>query len=137
MLWLRNLRALPGRVARIHSWMEKFMTDTSPLLNQLAENLREFAAGPFAAMLAENATLRARVVELTREDDNETTAADNAVAAFNELVAPVTSAPEVPVEIPPVEVPAPSGEDEPAPGDGTAVDPAADAPAVDPEADEQ
>lgn len=105
MSWWADLIALPGRVAQIYTRMEKFMADVSPILNKLADDLRAWAAGPFAAVLQENATLKARNAELEGEDVAESSAADNAVAAFNELTNPVTEAPEVPVEIPPVEVP--------------------------------
>lgn len=81
------------------------MADVSPLLNQLATDLRAWAQGPFAELLAENARLAARNAELEGEDAAETGAAQNAVAAFNEITNPVTESPEVPVEIPPVEVP--------------------------------
>ncbi len=85
--------------------MEKHMADVSPLLNKLAEDLRAFGAGPFAAVLAENTALKARNADLEGEDVAETGAAENAVAAFNELANPVTESPEVPVDIEPVEVP--------------------------------
>jgi hypothetical protein len=88
MSW-QDLRALPARVAWIYNHLEKFMADTSPLLNKLAEDLRAYAAGPLKALLDENATLKARNAELE----------------FNELANPVSESPDVPVEIPPVEVP--------------------------------
>lgn len=100
--------------------LEIIMADNAPLLNKLADDLRTFAAGPFAAVLAENASLRSErdaaradaatargeADALLAEDAGETSAADNAVRAFNELASPVTESPEVPVEIPVVEVPA-------------------------------
>jgi hypothetical protein len=113
--WLRNLLALPTRVAEIHNRMEAFMADVSPILHQLATDLRTFAAGPFAALVARNAELEARNAELEGEDASESSAADDAVTAFNELVAPVTASPDVPVEIPPVEVPTDSPDVETAP----------------------
>lgn len=90
---------------RLHA-LEKSMADVSPLLDKLAQDLRSWSAGPFAAVLADNARLTARNAELEGEDAAESSAAANAVSAFNELVAPVTDSPDVPVEIPPVEVPA-------------------------------
>jgi hypothetical protein len=99
---------LPAQLTR----METAMADVSPLLNKLAEDLRTWSAGPFAALLADNARLSARNAELEGEDAAESSAAADAVAAFNEFAAPVTESPDVPVEIPPVEVPA-----EPAPAD--------------------
>ncbi len=95
--------------------LERFMADTSPVLNKLAEDLRAWGAGPFAALLADNARLAARNAELEGEDVAESSAADNAVSAFNDLTAPVTESPDVPVEISPVEVPAAPPADEPTP----------------------
>jgi len=135
MSWWSDVRALPGRVARIHNQMEKFMADTSPLLNQLAEDLRAYAAGPLKALLEENVTLKARNAELEGEDLAETDAAGNAVAAFNELANPVTASPDVPVEIPPVDVP--SGEAPATPTDDTVQDPAAGTPVPDAESGDQ
>lgn len=110
--------------------LERIMADVSPLLNKLADDLRTWSAGPFAAVLAENAALRSErdtavadaasargeAEVLRSEDAAETSAADNAVSAFNELVAPVSESPDVPVEIPAVEVPAesPPADDAPA-----------------------
>lgn len=95
---------IPTRLNRL----ESTMADVSPLLNKLADDLRAWSAGPFAALLADNARLAARNAELEGEDAAETSAAENAASAFNELVAPVSESPDVPAEIDPVEVPAES-----------------------------
>lgn len=107
---------LTGQIALVTTRLEAFMADVSPILNKLADDLGAFAQGPFAAVLAENAQLKvdkqtllelidtdaaARAVEDTAED----TAAGRAVSAFNDLAAPLTQSPDVPVELPPVEVP--------------------------------
>lgn len=115
--WRHQLDRDAADISVLHriTKLEKQMADMSPLLNKLAEDLRAWGAGPFAALLADNARLTARNAELEGEDAAETAAANEAAAAFNELVAPVNEAPEVPVEIPPVEVPA-----EPAPADSSA-----------------
>lgn len=100
--------------------VEMIMADNSPLLNQLATNLRSFAQNEFANLVADNTRLASRVAELEGEDVAEAAAADNAVAAFNELTAPVTESPDVPVEIPPVDAPTEEPSTEPAPsGDPT------------------
>lgn len=98
---------------------EDIMADVSPLLNKLAQDLRTWTAGPYAALLQRNAELEARVaaaegLEAT-EVANETTAGDDATDALNELIAPVTASPDVPVVIPPVEVPAPVDPEAPTP----------------------
>lgn len=106
------LLEIPTRLNRL----ESAMADVSPLLNKLADDLRAWSAGPFADLLAENARLAARNAELEGEDAAESSAAENAAAAFNELVAPVSESPDVPAEIPAVEVPAesPPADDAPA-----------------------
>lgn len=100
--------------------LEKIMTDISPLLNQLADDMSTWAAGPFAELLAENVAVKAdnatlatqvsdlggEVEGLRAEDASETSAAQRAVDGFNAFAAPVTESPEVPVEIPILEVPA-------------------------------
>jgi hypothetical protein len=82
--------------------LEKMMADVSPLLTKLAEDLRAYATGPLAALIARNAELEARNAELEGEDASESSAANDAVEAFNEMTRPVTESPEVPVEIPEV-----------------------------------
>ena len=90
--------------------LEMTMADVSPLLTKLASDLRTWTAGPYTALLARNAELEAR--EAARggldatELANESTAGADATSALNELIAPVTASPDVPVEIPPVDVPA-------------------------------
>jgi hypothetical protein len=100
----RSAAATSEILARLKQ-LESHMADVSPILNQLADDMAAWAAGPFAELLAENARLAARNAELEGEDAAETTAADRAVTEFNRIVAPVSEAPEVPTEIPPVEVP--------------------------------
>lgn len=101
----RSAAATPDILARLTA-LENHMADVSPLLNQLADDIATWAAGPFAELLAENARLAARNAELEGEDVAETSAATRAVDEFNRIVAPVSESPEVPAEIPPVEVPA-------------------------------
>ncbi len=107
----RSAAHMPDILARL-THLEKLMADVSPVLNKLADDIASWAAGPFAELLAENARLRASNEALASEDAAETGAAQRAVDEFNRIVQPVTEAPEVPTEIPPVVVP------EPAPGDG-------------------
>jgi hypothetical protein len=85
------------------------MADVSPLLDQLANDIAAWAQGPFAEVLAENARLAARNAELEGEDAAETTAANRAVDEFNRIVNPVSQSPDVPAQIPPVELP-PAGD---------------------------
>lgn len=87
--------------------LEKSMADVSPILNKLADDMAAWAAGPFAALLQENADLRAYKAAKEDEDVNEPVAAQRAVDGFNAFAAPVSESPEVPSEIPPVEVPEP------------------------------
>jgi hypothetical protein len=100
----RSAAATPDILARLTE-LESRMADVSPILNQLANDMAAWASGPFAELLAENTRLAARNAELEGEDAAEATAAERAVAEFNRIVAPVSEAPEVPAEIPPVEVP--------------------------------
>src|SRR3954468_2414918 len=112
------------------------MADQTTLLQDLAARLRDWMAGPYAALLQENADLRAYRAAKEQEDVSEPAAAADAAAALNDLIAPVSEAPEVPVELPPVEVPKPSDDAVPADGaaDGGAVDGGAvDGGAEDPE----
>lgn len=92
------------------SAMENLMADVSPLLTQLAQDLRAFGEGPFTELVARNAALEARNAELEGEDSAESAAAESAVSAYNEIAARVTRSPEVPEEIPPVQVPPADGE---------------------------
>jgi hypothetical protein len=90
--------------------LEKSMADVSPILNKLVDDMAAWAAGPFAALLQENADLRAYKASKENEDVNEPAAAQRAVDGFNAFAAPVSESPEVPADIPPVEVPEPQPE---------------------------
>lgn len=121
-LGVPTLADLTAHTALVTNKLEAFMADVSPLLNQLAEDISAFAAGPFQGLLDDNAAKAARIAELeaaaglvAAEDAAETTAATAAVDSFNALAAKITDSPEVPVEIPPVEEPAPPVVEEPAP----------------------
>lgn len=121
-LGVPTLADLNAHTALVTNKLEAFMADVSPLLNQLAEDISAFAAGPFQGLLDDNAAKAARIAELeaaaglvAAEDAAETTAATAAVDSFNALAAKITDSPEVPVEIPPVEEPAPPVVEEPAP----------------------
>lgn len=115
-LGMPSRQDLTDQIALVTTRLETFMADVSPLLNKLATDLDEFAAGPFAAVLAENAQLKVdkqTLLELVDsdaaaravEDAAEETAAARAVSSFNNLAAPLTQSPDVPVEVPVVEEP--------------------------------
>lgn len=115
-LGLPNRADLDARIALVTTRLEAFMADVSPVLNTLAEDLRAFGEGPFKALVDENAQLKvdkATLLELidseaarvAAEDVAEESAAQRAVDEFNRIARPVTESPDVPVEIPDVEVP--------------------------------
>lgn len=89
------------------------MADQSALLNSVAEGLRSLG-GTVSALVAENATLRARNAELEGEEAAESAATSNVKAEYDSLAALFNSEPSVPdVEPLPEPEPAPVDPEQP------------------------
>jgi hypothetical protein len=94
--------------------LETAMADVSGLLNEVADGLRGPLATSITELVAERDRLASENASLKGEDVAESTAAQAVKAAFDEVAAKFSQAPEVP-DVDPLPEPTP----EPAPGEVT------------------
>jgi len=139
--WLRNLLALPTRVADLHTVIPtiketRTMTDQiTTTLTEVADGLRGPLATSITALLAERDELAGRVATLEGTEVEQSAAAADVKAAFADVAAKFGPVDEVPDVDPLPE--GPSGEEPAAPVDEPATDPVPDAPVTDAGPDEQ
>jgi hypothetical protein len=99
--WLRDLIALPHRVAELHTNTERLLSMADQItttLTEVANGLRGPLATSITALLAERDTLAARNAELEGTEAEQSTAAEDVRTAFADVAAkfaPVSEVPDV------------------------------------------
>lgn len=100
---LLSTQEFNAKMTAFQTWVENKMADTSNILNDVAAALRDKVFPGITELLAENTSLRQENAGLKGEDVAESAAAQNVLAASNE-VSGLFDDPELP-DVPPVEEP--------------------------------